>query len=316
MKKYSAAIIGCGNVAGMYGSDANKNIQSHAQAYQENERTVLKAIYDPDRDKLKAFSKKWGVDDAFTSLEEMIESQRIDIISICSPTQRHFEHFEFTSAKNINAIFAEKPLSDDLDEAKKIVEMTKDMTVAVNYFRRWNKDLQKIKLNIDDNSFGDIKKVIVHYTKGIKNNGTHILDLLFWFFGKLNLEQVFKKYTSIDNDIGVDCLLSASKDIPIIFSHVPDVDYVYIEIEILSESGVLKINQRGQSITVFSIEKDPDYSVFNRLIKDNECDTRWKKCFEGAVGNIISNIESGEKLLCTPEDALITSILAEEIIQN
>jgi len=194
--------------------------------------------------------------------------------------------------------------------------MTKDMTVAVNYFRRWNKDLQKIKLNIDDNSFGDIKKVIVHYTKGIKNNGTHILDLLFWFFGKLNLEQVFKKYTSIDNDIGVDCLLSASKDIPIIFSHVPDVDYVYIEIEILSESGVLKINQRGQSITVFSIEKDPDYSVFNRLIKDNECDTRWKKCFEGAVGNIISNIESGEKLLCTPEDALITSILAEEIIQN
>ena len=32
--------------------------------------------------------------------------------------------------------------------------------------------------------------------------------------------------------------------------------------------------------------------------------------------NIISNIESGEKLLCTPEDALITSILAEEIIQN
>ena len=59
--------------------------------------------------------------------------------------------------------------------------MTKDMTVAVNYFRRWNKDLQKIKLNIDDNSYGDIKKVIVHYTKGIKNNGTHILDLLFWF---------------------------------------------------------------------------------------------------------------------------------------
>ena len=97
---------------------------------------------------------------------------------------------------------------------------------------------------------------------------------------------------------------------------MPDVDYVYIEIEILSESGVLKINQRGQSITVFSIEKDPDYSVFNRLIKDNERDTRWKKCFEGDVGNIISNIESGEKLLCTPEDALITSILAEEIIQN
>ena len=63
-------------------------------------------------------------------------------------------------------------------------------------------------------------------------------------FGKLNLEQVLK-YTSIDNDIGVDCLLSASKDIPIIFSHLPDVDYVYIEIEILSESGVLKINQGG-----------------------------------------------------------------------
>ena len=55
---------------------------------------------------------------------------------------------------------------------------------------------------------------------------------------------------------------------------------------------------------------------FQTMNKDNECDTRWKKCFEGAVGNIISNIESGEKLLCTPEDALITSILAEEIIQN
>ncbi len=139
MKKYSAAIIGCGNVAGMYGDMSEKNIQCHAQAYQNNSRTELKAVYDPDIDSLESFCEKWGVDKGYASLKEMIDTECPEIISICSPTKVHFKHFEFVAGLPIKGIFAEKPLSNDLKEAKQIVEMTKDMVVAVNYFRRWNK---------------------------------------------------------------------------------------------------------------------------------------------------------------------------------
>ena len=314
MKKYSAAIIGCGNVAGMYGDMSNKSIQCHAQAYQQNVRTDLKAVHDPDIDCLERFCEKWDVEKGYLSLEEMTEVECPEIISICSPTKEHFQHFEFLTRLPIKGIFAEKPLSNYLDEAKQIVEMTKDMVVAVNYFRRWNKELQLLKKDIDNNVYGEVQKVIIHHTKGIKNNGSHLIDFLIWFFGNVRLKKVINKYEQIDNDIGVDCLLTSSSGIPIILSHVPNVDYVYIEIELICNNAVVKINQRGQAISLFIKEQDPDYRVFNRVAVQEEINTKWNDCFENAISNIISSIENDEKVLCTPKDALDSIILCENIL--
>ncbi len=315
MKKYSAAIVGCGNVAGMYGLFDDKSIQCHAQAYQNNSRTELKAAFDPNPQRLDQFCSKWNVNAGYSSIEEMIEKEKPEIVSICSPTEYHLEHFTYLSSQPIKAIFAEKPLSNNIDQSRKIVELTKEMIVAVNYFRRWNLHFQILKEEIQDGKYGKVKKIISHHTKGIKNNGSHILDFINWFFGPIELERVIKKYEMID-DLGVDCLLTCNSGIPIILSHIPNVDYVYIEIEIICDEAVIKISQRGQAISIFQREKDPNYQVFNRVLLGREIETDWNNCFEKAILNIVSSIENEDKILCTPEDALKTSILCENIISD
>ena len=173
-----------------------------------------------------------------------------------------------------------------------------------------------MKKEIENNKYGKVKKIITHHTKGVKNNGSHVLDFLSWFFGELELEKVIKKYEIVDDDLGADCLLSTATGVPIILSHIPKVDYVYVEIEIICDHGVIKISQRGQNIVILFKEKDPDYQVFNRVAIKEEIETNWNDCFERAITNIISSIEDGQKILCTPEEAFQTSILCESIISN
>tara|TARA_B100001758_G_C18412520_1_gene616863 strand:- start:3275 stop:4225 length:951 start_codon:yes stop_codon:yes gene_type:complete len=314
MKKYSAAIIGCGKVAGMYGHSRDKSIQSHAQAYQNNTRTELKAAFDIDHERLDKFCSKWGIDAGYSSIQDMMAAEKPEIVSICSPTEYHLEHFMYLSDQPIKAVFAEKPLANDIDHSKEIVKLTKEMIVAVNYFRRWNSDFLILKKDILEDKYGKVEKIICHHTKGIKNNGSHIIDLLSWFFGSLNLDKVIKKYEKLDDDLGVDCLLTSNSGFPIILSHIPKVDYVYIEIEIICSDAVIKITQRGQNISIFHRETDPDYKVFNRTSLSSESQTNWNNCFEKAITNIISCIENGDEILCTPNDALKISILCERII--
>jgi len=316
VKKYSAAIIGCGNVAGMYGGMDNRIIQSHAQAYTSNPRTDLLAVFDPIKSNLSSFCKKWNVDNQYLSLESMLDNHDIDIISICSPTDYHYEQFQVLAGSSISAIFAEKPLSNDLDQSKKIIDLTKNIPVAINYFRRWNHEFSMLKNSLNKGQYGDVKKVMAQYTKGIKNNGSHLLDVLHWFFDELKFHNNNNKYDVIDNDQGIDCNLSFNNNIPIIFSHIPNVDYVYIELDFICEKGLIKITQRGQKIEIYIKEQDPDYLVFNKLSLAEEIVTNWNNCFFNAVNNIIANLEGNEAILCTPEDAYKSSLLCEQIIAS
>ena len=316
MKKFSAAIIGCGKVAGMYGNDGNTNIQSHAQAYQDNPRTKLTAVFDPNKEQLERFCKKWNIENGYNSLDQMMSNEKIEIVSICSPTSFHYEHFSYLSKIPVSGIFAEKPIANDLNEAKKIVELTKNIPVAINYFRRWNSELQNLKKDINRNTYGKLHKIILHHTKGIRNNGSHVIDLMNWFFGEIKLKKVINKYEINEDDLGVDCLLITEQGAQIILSHIPSVDYVYMNIEFICELGIINLCQRGQEIKIFVKEKDPDYRVFNRLVLKENKQTKWQECFTNAITNITKSIQTGEQILCTPEDAYKSSVLCEKIIQS
>ena len=227
-----------------------------------------------------------------------------------------YEHFSYLSKIPVSGIFAEKPIANDLNEAKKIVELTKNIPVAINYFRRWNSELQNLKKDINRNTYGKLHKIILHHTKGIRNNGSHVIDLMNWFFGEIKLKKVINKYEINEDDLGVDCLLITEQGAQIILSHIPSVDYVYMNIEFICELGIINLCQRGQEIKIFVKEKDPDYRVFNRLVLKENKQTKWQECFTNAITNITKSIQTGEQILCTPEDAYKSSVLCEKIIQS
>lgn len=169
MQTIKSAIIGCGAIAGGYDSPKNnKIVLTHANAFRLNKSTELIAVYDNNKNQLSAFKKKWNVPYAFTTLDELLNEAKPHIVSICSPTEFHYEHFKLIAKHpSVKVILCEKPLSYSLKQSKimaKIAE-TNQVCLLVNYLRAWDPTFVKIGNEIRNKKFGELTNITVRYTK-------------------------------------------------------------------------------------------------------------------------------------------------------
>ena len=95
MDTHRAAIIGCGRIASTIEDELRDwpGLQalpySHAGAYRAARGVELVAAAEPDEKKLAEFGQRWGVSELFSNADEMLESVRPDLVSICVPTRLH-----------------------------------------------------------------------------------------------------------------------------------------------------------------------------------------------------------------------------------
>ena len=127
-------IVGAGDIASF-----------HAEVYSSLSNTKIIAVADPDIVKGRQFTSKYG-GKAYSSLEEVLDSESIDIIDICSPDYLHIEHTTL-ALKEGKHVLCEKPLATSVEEAKEMVAVSKGTGthLAVGMVRRlsWSSQLLK-----------------------------------------------------------------------------------------------------------------------------------------------------------------------------
>ena len=193
MNNYTALIIGCGKIAGIYDDPADSYVYSHSKAY--NSCKSFEKIYycDIDIEKSKKIasiydSKLYGDD-----MLQMVTNFRPDVISICTETQYHFDNVK--SILNLNylpkLIFLEKPVCENLEQLNLLINLSNDkgVKIIVNHSRRFDQKMIQLKKLISKNFFGSPLKININYYGGWKNNGTHIIDTILYLFEK-DLEYV------------------------------------------------------------------------------------------------------------------------------
>ncbi len=79
----------------------------------------LVGVYDVDADRAAAVAARWG-GTAFPSLDALLE--RVDVVSIASPTSFHVEHAERALCVGVH-VLVEKPLARTPQEARRLVEL-------------------------------------------------------------------------------------------------------------------------------------------------------------------------------------------------
>ena len=89
----NCAIVGCGKIGGSFDSQNDNFIRTHLKSYMDNKECKLVAVCDPDLKKLNQVTSNWEKVKSYTSLEKLLEENSIDVLSICSPTEKHFENF-------------------------------------------------------------------------------------------------------------------------------------------------------------------------------------------------------------------------------
>ena len=114
----------------------------------------------------------------------MLNENKFDIVSICTPIQTHFEIVKKCIETGVKAIFCEKTLSYSLEEAGEMLRLCKENNVffGVNYILRWdilNEYVNSIdKLNILRKSVEELlAEYNEHISKKIKNIKQEIYNI-------------------------------------------------------------------------------------------------------------------------------------------
>jgi predicted dehydrogenase len=101
-----------------------------------NETFELTGFYDPDDEAAQQAQEQYGVE-RWANVDELIEA--VDIVDIVTPTVTHFE----MARKVMQAgkhLFVEKPLTNTLEEARQLLELSqeKGVKVQVGHVERFN----------------------------------------------------------------------------------------------------------------------------------------------------------------------------------
>src|SRR5437660_1045466 len=105
------ALLGCGRIAGRHASLLGTGQIAGAR---------LVAVCDTQRERAEAFGAKYGVP-WFNSLGAMLASQRVDVVSILTPSGMHSEH-AIEVARSGRHVIVEKPLALTLPDADVMID--------------------------------------------------------------------------------------------------------------------------------------------------------------------------------------------------
>ena len=139
------AIIGCGKI-----------FLKHYEAIriQEKKRRLkLVAVCDKNKELLNNIKDKKIK--KYIDLNELIENEKLDLISILTPSGFHYENAIKCCGK-VKTIIIEKPITLKLSHAKNLISLSKKKSkIFVVLQNRFNDPIIELKKAIDQNLFGN-----------------------------------------------------------------------------------------------------------------------------------------------------------------
>lgn len=197
MTRIRTALIGCGKVG-----------RIHARVLSTLDESEFAAVCDSDQDRAESFAADFKTA-AYSSVREMIRSQNIQAVCICTPHPLH-------AAATVEAaecgahILVEKPLASNLHDCDLMIEAAERHRVQVGVVsqRRFFEPVERMKAAVDAGKIGRPVlgtilmlswRDLAYYhsdpwrgkwaTEGggvLVNQAPHLLDILLWLMGPVD----------------------------------------------------------------------------------------------------------------------------------
>ena len=190
---YRVGVIGCGDIGSFisdrvqYSSHRQPLPFGHAPTYASMPHMYLAACADADPDKAGVFADRWNFSpkSAYTDYREMLEKEKLDMVSIATPTPLHAEMAIAAAESGVRAIFLEKPIASNLRDAENVVATCNRLGVplAVNHLRRADQWYRKAHQLVEEGAIGEVHSLMGLFGGGLMWSGTHMFDLLNYFAG-------------------------------------------------------------------------------------------------------------------------------------
>lgn len=148
-----AAIVGTGYIA-----------EFHARAIRASDGVELACVCDMNLRSAKAFAASWGVPAAFDSIEAMLRDQRLDVVHILAPPDRHHSLAKAALQAGVN-VFLEKPMCTTVNEADELLALAREkgLYVGVNHNFMFTGAYQRLRDVVRSGSLGPFDHVIFNH---------------------------------------------------------------------------------------------------------------------------------------------------------
>lgn len=322
MAQLRVLIVGCGNIAGVFdvGRPTSEFPSTHAGAYVRDGRFRVTACVDPDEARRRAFMDAWGIPTGFESLDEVLNSEgEFDVVSICSPTHCHAHDLEMVLRLKPKLIFCEKPLTTSSGQSERLVKecVKSNIPLAVNYTRRWDPEVSRLKSDLQTGRLGALRTVVGYYNKGILNNGSHMLDLLHFLVGPLHIVKAGKPICDFfSDDPSIPVSLEGQNGLPVQLVCGHAADYTIFELQLVFSSGAITMEEGGMFWRERRAVASVNFKGYSVLEGGVRRDGSYSQAMLQAVDNIYCVINRGDALENTGESALSAQSLCEQIKQH
>ena len=144
-KKIRVGVIGCGRISVM-----------HFVSIASIDALELVACCDIVKDRADAAAREYGIK-AYTSYEEMLESENLDAVHLCLPHYLHSKVAMYAFEKGVH-VLTEKPMDVDMESAVRAVERAKELGVqfGVIFQCRYNNSARLVKDAVESGRLGKI----------------------------------------------------------------------------------------------------------------------------------------------------------------
>jgi predicted dehydrogenase len=180
-EKYRVGVIASGRIA-----------REHGRGWSRCEYTEIVAIADSHPQALAEYARDFEVKSQYLDYREMLEKEKLDIVSICSWDPQHAEMTIAAAAHKPRAILCEKPMACSLGEAENmmIAAQRNGVRLAIGHQRRFYSSWREARRLVLEGAIGQPQRLWSAVTGGMLNTGTHCVDFQLFVLGDPQAEWV------------------------------------------------------------------------------------------------------------------------------
>ena len=281
MKTVKIGLIGCGRIS-----------KNHLDDVTQIPEAEFVAACDIVEEKMQAIAENYGIKNLYPNYQEMLEKEKLDLVSICTPSGLHPQMGIDVANHKIN-VLTEKPMATNIESADALIKACDKNNVKLFVVKqnRLNSTMQLLKRAIDKGRFGRIylaesnvfwQRPQAYYDAekwrgtwefdggAFMNQASHYVDALYWLLG--NVDSVMAYTATMARRIEAEdtgCAILHFRNGIIATINVTMLTYPKNfegSITIIGEKGTVKIG----GVAVNKIEKweFEDYDDDDRIAQD------------------------------------------------
>ena len=253
VRKLRALVVGAGKIGALFDKPGTREVLTHAHAFSVHPSFELAGVVEPDPLRLARAARLWDCA-GYDSVARGMKGANPDVAVVAVPDRLHYPVLREIASYSPRFVLAEKPLASTLAEARKISALyrARRIPLGVNYIRRFLPELTALRREIKSGKVGRFLAGAGFYGKGALHNGSHMVDLLAYFFGRirvLDAGPVVRDFYR--DDPSVSCRLGVGGAV-FCMNALDCRVYTVFELDLLFEKRRVRITDSGRRMEILT----------------------------------------------------------------